>query len=57
MAIISLFCWCEKVFILMNKWMIGKKIDETLLPKKEDFYIFLNIKDIIVTDADYAHAK
>ena len=32
-----------------------EKFNETLLPKKEDFYSNLNMEDI--TDADYAHAK
>ena len=32
-----------------------EKFDETLLPRKENFYSHLNIKDI--TDADYTHTK
>ena len=36
----------------MDDW---KKLNETSLPEKEDFYSCLNIEDI--TDADYAHAK
>ena len=36
----------------MDDW---EKFNETLLPKKEDFYSHLNVEDI--TDADYAHAK
>ena len=36
----------------MHSW---KRFDETLLPKKEDFYSNLNMEDI--TDADYKHAK
>ena len=32
-----------------------KKLNETSLPEKEDFYSHLNMEDI--TDADYAHAK
>ena len=39
----------------MNMWMIKKKFNKTSLPKKEYFYIHLNIKD--TTDVDYAHAK
>ena len=39
----------------MNSWMIGKKINDTLLPEKEDFYSYLNIEDI--TDFDYTHTK
>ena len=44
---ISLFRYCQKVFILM--------ILETSLLEKEDFYSYLNMENI--TDADYAHAK
>ena len=54
MITISLFYYYEKVFILMNIWMIEKKINETSLPEK-DFYSHLNMEDI--TNADYAHAK
>ena len=54
MITISLFCYYEKVFILMNIWMIEKKINETSLPEK-DFYSHLNMEDI--TNADYVHAK
>ena len=36
----------------MNNW---QKLNETLLPEKEDFYSHLNMEDI--TDADYLHAK
>ena len=36
----------------MDDW---KKINETSLTKKEDFYSHLNMEDI--TDAGYAHAK
>ena len=36
----------------MDHW---KKINETSLPEKEDFYSHLNMED--VTDADYALAK
>ena len=39
----------------MNSWMIGKKINDTLLPEKEDFYSHLDIENI--TDFDYTHAK
>ena len=39
----------------MNSWMIRKKINDTLLPEKEDFYSYLNIEDI--TDFDYTHTK
>ena len=33
----------------------SENFNEKLLPKKEDFYSHLNMKDI--TDSDYAHAK
>ena len=36
----------------MDDW---KKYNETLLPKKEDFYSNLNMEDII--DSDYNHAQ
>ena len=36
----------------MDDW---EKINETLLPEKEDFYSNLNIEDS--RDVDYAHAK
>ena len=39
----------------MNIWIIGKKLSESTLPEKEDFYSHLNMKDSI--DADYQHAK
>ena len=32
-----------------------EKLSETSLPKKEDFYRHVDMKDI--TDADYAHGK
>ena len=36
----------------MDDW---KKVSETSLPEKEDFYSHLNMKDI--TNADYTHVK
>ena len=36
----------------MNSW---KRLNETLLPEKEDFYSNLNMEDI--TNADYKHEK
>ena len=36
----------------MDDW---KKVGETLLPEKGDFYCYSNMKDI--ADADYTHAK
>ena len=46
MKTINLFYYYEKVFFLMNI---------VLLPEKEDFYNYLNMRDI--TDSDYAHEK
>ena len=51
MITITLFYYCKKVFILINKWMIGK----TLLPEKKDFYSHLNMEH--TTDTHYAHVK
>ena len=36
----------------MGSW---EKLDETLLPDKEDFYSNINMEDI--TNADYKHAN
>ena len=36
----------------MNDW---EKFNETTLPKKEEFYINLNLEDI--TDTDYMHTR
>ena len=36
----------------MDDW---KKVSETSLPEKEDFFGHVNMEDI--TDADYSHAK
>ena len=55
MITISLFSCCEKVFTLMNVWMIGKKLSETSLPEKEYFCSHLNMESI--TDADYTHTE
>ena len=49
-TMISFFYCCEKIFILMNIWMIGKNSLKLHYLKKKDFYIHLNIEDII--DAD-----
>ena len=53
MITISLFYFCEKMFIFMN--ILIKKFIKTSLPEKGDFYSHVNMKDI--TDADSAHAK
>ena len=42
----------KKVFSLMNIW---EKFNQTALPRKEDFYSYLNMEDI--TDAEYMHTK
>ena len=40
----------------MNKYLNDwKKLNETSLSQKEDFYSHLNMEDI--TDAEYTHAK
>ena len=49
----SLSYFYEKVFTLRIKG--SKKLYETSLPEKEDFYSLLNLEDS--TDADYAHSK
>ena len=55
MITISLFYCCEKVFILINIWMIGKNLLKLYFLKKEHFYSHLNMED--VTDPDQAHTK
>ena len=54
MISISLFYYCEKVFTHANTndW---EKMNEISLSEKEDFYSYLNMKDI--TDAKYVHTK
>ena len=54
MITVILFHYCEKVFILMNMWMIGKNPMKHHYVKKKLFTV-LNVEDI--TDPDYAHAK
>ena len=49
----SLSYFYEKMFTLRIKG--SKKLYETSLPEKEDFYSLLNLEDS--TDADYAHSK
>ena len=49
----SLFYYYQKVFILMNIWMIGKNLRKHYLKKKS--FSQLNIEDI--TDAGYEHTK
>ena len=55
MKLVNLFCCQEKVFILMNIWMIGKSLMKQHYLKKKNFIATLNKEDI--TDADYMHAK
>ena len=43
MTTISLFYCCEKVFVLMNIWMI-ENFNKTSLPEK-GFYSHLNMED------------
>ena len=54
MITISLFYCYEKVFILMNIWMIWKNSMEQHYLKKKIFS-HLNMENI--TDADYTHTK
>ena len=54
MIIISLFC-CEKVFTLINIWMIGKNSMKINYLKKWYFCSLSNVEDI--TDGDYTQAK
>ena len=49
-----LFYYCEKVFILMNIWMIGKKLNKTLT-EKNGFHSHLKMED--ATDTGYVLAK
>ena len=51
----DIFYCCKKVLTHINIWMTWKKINETSLPEKEDFYSHLNMEDI--NDADYMHKK
>ena len=55
MTLINLFCCYEKVFILMNIWMIRKSLMKQHYLKKKEFYSNLNLEDI--TDANYIYAK
>ena len=55
MIAIRLFYFCKEVLILINILMIGKKLNETTLPEKEDFCSHLNMEDI--TNAYYTHTK
>ena len=52
---ISLFYCCEKLFILMKMWMVGKNLVKHLYVKREEFYNHLSMEHI--TDADYAHTQ
>ena len=51
----NLFYFCERVFFLMNIWLIGKNLVKHHYLKIEDFYSHLNMEDN--TDGDYAYAK
>ena len=51
METISLFYCCEKVFILINIWVIGKN----RIQKKKTFYSHLNMENI--TETNFLHAK
>ena len=54
MITVSLFYCSKKMFTFYEYMEDWEKFNETL-PKKEDFYSHLNMKDI--TDADSAYAK
>ena len=45
----------NKFILLLQKVDYWKKLNETSLPEKEDFYSHLKMEDI--TDANYAHTK
>ena len=51
----NLFCYCQKVFIHINIYMIRNKLNGTSLLEKEHFYCHLIMEDI--TDSDYRNAK
>ena len=53
MMTISLFYCSEKVFTLINIWMVGKNLMKHHYPKKKIF--ISSMEDI--TDADYTHGK
>ena len=53
MILINLFCYREKVFILMNIWIPGKDLLKLYCQIKTIFT--LNLEDI--TDKDYEHAQ
>ena len=48
--VIGLFYYCEKMFIFMNMWMIGKNSK-----KHQGLYSNSNMENN--TDVDYTHAK
>ena len=49
------FCCCEKVFILLNIWIVGKNLIKPHYHLKKLFYGNLNLEDI--SDEDYVHAQ
>ena len=53
----NLFCCKEKVYILINMWMIGKSLmkQHYLKKKKKEIYSYLNMEEI--PDVDYMHGK
>ena len=54
-ALIDLFCYQEKAFILLNTWIAGKDLIKHHCLIKNFFYSELYLKDI--TDKDYTHAQ
>ena len=57
MVTISLFYCCEKVFILMNTWMIAENSMKRHYLKKKKKYVYSHLNIEYITDKDYAHVK
>ena len=54
--LINLFCCrAERCLSLWIHGWLGKKLNDTSLFEKENFYSHLNMEDL--TDTDYTHAK
>ena len=54
-TLINLFSYQEKVFILINTWIVGKDLMKHHYLIKKAFYSSLNMEGI--TDVDHRHAK
>ena len=57
MITIILFYFYGKMFISMNLWMIGKNSMKTSYQKNKTFIDTLVWKILLITNADYMHAK